>query len=559
MLIRKIYTSFEDFKEGILSPEVIYSDFNNKLYLLNKDTTFPFLWIPNNNGTISKINSLNAKEEGRYIVWPSKDKATSYNGPSRTAIDLDGNCWVANRGLGTVVKIGSKEDSKFEDRNKNGICDTCIDLNNNDIIDDNELLPWGDDECVLKEIILFGDNPGAYTPGTYSKEYNNSIFPRALAIDRNNNLWVGAYDLKKYYKIDCTSGKFLSIIDLSDWNHHPYGAVIDKYGFLWSSSGPSEEKNLLKIDTNKDVVVSKILDLQELSPYCIALDKLNHLFVSGWTSNKIARINIINNTLDWIYSDNMHLNNSRGITCTSDGDIWVANSGNSTVTRYTNDGNFIASIPVGKNPIALSEDSLGNVWVCGLSDEKIYMINHLTNKIELIKDISGSNGHYAYSDMTGIIARTITNKIGKWTVVYDSKYINSIWENISWFSEEPEGTLINIKLRSSNDKLTWSNWVLTSNNSTLNNIPRGRFLQIEVTFKIISGNNVPSLSKLIIESLAPSIKEEVLSSKNPNSYVLPLKSEIETIVNISTDILPKSTKKNNNSKERIKPTRGIIF
>lgn len=578
MLIRKIYTSLDDFSEGILSPELNYSNSENKLHLLNKDITFPFIWIPNNNGTVSKINSLTGEEIARYIVWPSKDKATLYNGPSRTAIDLDGNCWVANRGLGTIVKIGSKENLQFEDRNKNGICDTCIDLNNNGIIDDNEVLPWGEDECVLKEILLFGDNPGAYIPGTYSKEYSNSIFPRALAIDKNNNLWVGAYDLKKYYKIDCITGSILSVIDLNDWNHHPYGAVVDKYGFLWSSSGPSEEKNLIKIDTNKEIVVSKISNLQELTPYCLALDKFDHLFISGWTSNKLARLNIINNNLDWVYSDSKNLNNSRGITCTSDGDVWIANSGNNTVARYSNNGNFIISIPAAKNPTALSVDNIGNIWVCGLTDEKIYMIDSLANTINLVKDIPNSDGHNAYSDMTGIISRTITNKIGRWTVIYDSKSINTLWEKISWDSEEPTGTLITVKVRTSIDKINWSNWKLISNNSSLKSILPGRFLHIEATFKIISGNISPSLSKIIIGLMNAPAKEELTSTSNIlNSYDLSLHSESERIIDINSDVLSITNKDNNNyinpqdqndktsmssnlpSNKKIKPTRGIIF
>lgn len=578
MLIRKIYTSLDDFSEGILSPELNYSNSENKLHLLNKDITFPFIWIPNNNGTVSKINSLTGEEIARYIVWPSKDKATLYNGPSRTAIDLDGNCWVANRGLGTIVKIGSKENLQFEDRNKNGICDTCIDLNNNGIIDDNEVLHWGEDECVLKEILLFGDNPGAYIPGTYSKEYSNSIFPRALAIDKNNNLWVGAYDLKKYYKIDCITGSILSVIDLNDWNHHPYGAVVDKYGFLWSSSGPSEEKNLIKIDTNKEIVVSKISNLQELTPYCLALDKFDHLFISGWTSNKLTRLNIINNNLDWVYSDSKNLNNSRGITCTSDGDVWIANSGNNTVARYSNNGNFIISIPAAKNPTALSVDNMGNIWVCGLTDEKIYMIDSLANTINLVKDIPNSDGHNAYSDMTGIISRTITNKIGRWTVIYDSKSINTLWKKISWDSEEPTGTLITVKVRTSIDKINWSNWKLISNNSSLKSILPGRFLHIEATFKIISGNISPSLSKIIIGLMNAPAKEELTSTSNIlNSYDLSLHSESERIIDINSDVLSITNKDNNNyinpqdqndktsmssnlpSNKKIKPTRGIIF
>ena len=578
MWIRKIYTSYEDFKEGILSPVINYSFVDNKLYIITKDITFPFIWIPNNNGTISKINTSTGEEVGRYIVWPSKDKSTSYSGPSRTAIDIDGNCWVANRGLGTVVKIGSVEYSQFDDRNKNGICDTCIDSNSNGLIDPDELLPWGKDECVLKETILFGDNPSSYPPGTYSKGYNSSIFPRALAIDKNNNLWVGAYDLKRYYKIDCNSGSILTIIDLSKWNHHPYGAVIDKYGFLWSSSGPSEEKNLIKIDTNKEIVVSKISNLQQLTPYCLALDKFDHLFISGWTSNKLARINIINDSLDWVYSDSKNLNNSRGITCTSDGDVWIANSGNNTVARYSNNGDFIISIPAAKNPTALSVDTMGNIWVCGLTDEKIYMIDSLTNTIDLVKDIPNSDGHNAYSDMTGIISRTITNKIGRWTVIYDSKSINTIWGKISWDSEEPTGTLITVRVRTSIDKINWTNWKVVSNNSSLKSILPGRFLQIETTFKIISGNISPSLSKLIIELMNPPVNEELTSTSNPlNSYGLSLHSENETIIDINSDILSLTNNDNNNcinpqtqnynpgissnlpSNKKIEPTRGIIF
>lgn len=43
MLIRKIYTSLDDFSEGILSPELNYSNSKNELHLLNKDITFPYI------------------------------------------------------------------------------------------------------------------------------------------------------------------------------------------------------------------------------------------------------------------------------------------------------------------------------------------------------------------------------------------------------------------------------------------------------------------------------------------------------------------------------------
>lgn len=39
MRIKKIYTSYEDFKEGVLSPEIKYSFVDNKLYIITKDIT----------------------------------------------------------------------------------------------------------------------------------------------------------------------------------------------------------------------------------------------------------------------------------------------------------------------------------------------------------------------------------------------------------------------------------------------------------------------------------------------------------------------------------------
>ena len=76
---------------------------------------------------------------GRYRTCPP-----GVNGqPSRTTIDQYGNCWVANRQSGTVVKIGLLENGQYLDRNTNGVPDTSYDANGDGDISSNEMLPWG--------------------------------------------------------------------------------------------------------------------------------------------------------------------------------------------------------------------------------------------------------------------------------------------------------------------------------------------------------------------------------------------------------------------------------
>src|SRR5207302_10064581 len=110
---------------------------------------FHFMWIANSSqGTVSKYDTRTGKEVGRYYSVVPKDcsnslgppcdsgKITSLRGnagnsPSRTAIDLYGDMWVANRypgGQGSVTKIANDESSCI-DRNKDGKIRTSKDLN----------------------------------------------------------------------------------------------------------------------------------------------------------------------------------------------------------------------------------------------------------------------------------------------------------------------------------------------------------------------------------------------------------------------------------------------
>ena len=142
----RTYTLDADFDEGTLVGAE-HDTVPDQLQLNNTTTTLPFIWVPNSNeGTVSKVDTVTGKELGRYRTGPA-----SNGDPSRTTVDLQGSCWVGNRGTGTVVKIGLSEAGLYNDTNGDGFMNTSMDLNGDGNVTGSEILPWCADECVLLE------------------------------------------------------------------------------------------------------------------------------------------------------------------------------------------------------------------------------------------------------------------------------------------------------------------------------------------------------------------------------------------------------------------------
>ncbi|OOP56142.1 MAG: hypothetical protein AYP45_10655 [Candidatus Brocadia carolinensis] len=512
----KTYTLDADFDEGTLVG-VEHETVHDQLQLSSQAATLPFIWVPNNEGTISKVDTETGNELGRYRIAPFSDCS-----PSRTTVDLKGNCWVGNRQAGTVVKVGLYEAGQWVDRNGDGIIQTSMDTNGDGNITDGEILPWGEDECVLYEVVLISGLEGTFAPGQYPGPYDTAYWgtaPRGLAVDTKNNLWAGTYSTSKYYYINGENGAILKTVDVSPWGHYPYGAVIDKNGILWSAGHDSS--HVLRLDPSTDPPTISTVVIGHI-PYGLGLDYLDHLFISGWTSSSLSRVNIQISVKEWTqYKSETYL--ARGLTCTSDNDVWITNSGSGTVLRYDNDGNFKVSIPAGSVPTGVAVDAVGKVWVCNNGDEYIKRINPATNAIDLSKAIIGSGGHYSYSDMTGIVARSITTQIGNWTVVYDSGATDTPWGTISWTSNEPAGTVVIVKVRSSNDQATWSPWESATNGNSLTATPNGRYIQIETTLQILTGEISPILYDLTVKTVAviPTPSPEITPTPIPSPTCTP--------------------------------------
>lgn len=491
----KTYTSNDDFDQGTLVG-VEYDTVADQLQLSTQSAALPFIWVPNSNeGTISKYDTVTGKELGRYRTGPSGGN------PSRTTVDLDGNVWFGNRDTGTAVKIGLSENGEYIDRNGNGIMNTSTDINNDGEITGVEVLPWLEDECMLYSVLLGSASSG----------------PRGFAIDANNDLWAGTYTLtggNKYYHIDGDTGVIITADTISISPSRAYGALIDGNGILWSST---LSNHVLKIDPiNKSV---KTVSLSHTS-YGIGLDKNNHLFVSGWGTDMISKIDVNTDTILNFASQGHSY--SRGVAVTDDGDVWVANSNGDTVTRLTNNLAHKATISVGDLPTGVAVDAAGKVWSCNYNDGKINRIDPATNLIDFTVTTPGLSGtgigmHYSYSDMTGIIARTITTQVGTWTVNFDSEGTDTPWGKVSWNSNEPTGTSVTVRVRSSNDASIWSAWETATDGVSLSTTPDGRYLQVETKLQIHDGDTSPILYDLSVETTSSPGTESIFIS--PRSAV----------------------------------------
>ncbi|MHB8521793.1 MAG: right-handed parallel beta-helix repeat-containing protein [Limisphaerales bacterium] len=495
-----VYTFDADFEKGVLNG-VEFQTVHDQLQLAAESVTLPFIWVPNSNeGTVSKVDTRTGRELGRYRTGP-----TSSGSPSRTTVDHEGNCWVANRVTGTVIKIGLYENGQYVDRNGNGTIETSRDVNGDGEITADEMLPWGQDECVLTEIVLIPGSEGAFTPGSYTGTYANDNWnpgPRGIAVDAQGNVWLGTYGSKKFYYVDGSTGQILRTNDVSSVNHTSYGALIDANGIVWSAG--QDKGHVLRLDP-KDNSFSVVAIGHYV--YGIGLDRNNHLFVSGWTDSKLSRVNVLTGQKEWTVAG---FSGSRGVAVTDDGDVWVANSGPGTVTRWSNDGVVKATIPVGAEPTGVAVDASGKVWDVNNGDEYIKRIDPAINAVDLSKRIVGGV-HYGYSDMTGIIARTTTTRLGLWTVVHNSRCDNTAWGIVSWNCTEPDGTSVKIRVRSSADQQSWSVWESATNGTALSATPAGKYLQLEAAFQIKSGASSPALFDLTVTPAAASPSSPVLT------------------------------------------------
>ena len=494
----RTYTVNADFDEGTLIGAE-HDTVPDQLQLNNTTTTYPVMWIANaGEDSLSKWDTDSNTEVARYHTWFG-DLGThgAWEGPapSRTCVDIDGNCYVANRhfdGKSTdVIKILADD---WIDRNGNGVMDTSYDVNNDGTITPGEMLPMADtnandvidDNEIRDERIAWAVSVGPV----------NGL-GRSLAIDMNGNVWLGLYTTNDYYKLSSVDGSILSgPIDVSP--NTPYGALVDKHGILW---GASLGATLLELDTNIGALVT-VHSHGHGGDYGIAL---------GYDAGDNTQVYQASNSgYTYIEYDSGAGTFSTpaasqytclGITTDSSGNILAANYNSGGVTKFAPDGSVIWSAPA-----QVSSEARGTVVD---SNDHVWVIHRAASKLSKFNGIDGSplgvfdTGlyPYTYSDATGLSFRSALGLFGTWDTVFDSEVADIGWGTVSWTDQVPDGTSVTVKVRSSNDQVTWSAWETVTNGAALSSTPDGRYLQIVTTLQITSGDVSPVLYDLTVETI----------------------------------------------------------
>lgn len=389
----------------------------------------PFIWIANTAGdTASKLNTETGAEVGRYRVCDS---------PSRTAVDVNGNGIITARHGACVVKIAVFEADCIDGANNagttNGVIDTSRDINGNGIIDNAEILPLGDDECILWNVTpdgSSGDCDAADTVGC----------GRAAGVDADGDVWVGFWNSSRLYELDGLTGTTKTIHQLTN---RPYGLAIDGDQNIWVAS--RNNSSITLVDSNLGQVDTWAPP--DGTPYGLALDPFGGVWVATSSAGGVQRFDPSgNNGLgSFTYgSGDLGRGYGRGMAVSvkrdSEGEVieskvyvghhsWDNGGCNDATSRMISVFNIdpVTKAVTQGTPISLGTTTRGPVGVALDSENNLWTVNQCTSTATKIDTdtqvITGEYpvglGPYTYSDMSGYALKTITAPSGYYRQIYN--------------------------------------------------------------------------------------------------------------------------------------------
>ena len=338
---------------------------------------FSYIWIANSNeGTVSKIDTHNMVELGRYQTRPDTN-----GNPSRTSVNLNGDVVVANRNGGiTMIRARSEQ---------------CLDAANTSN-GPQDVKPW-QDGCVewYTPLPYTSQRPVAWTQGTLNEatcaHENAMVWASGASIGQPNSIDV--------LLLDGETGVVVETVELTDVPNGSnefglYGAAVDGDGNFWASQLDVGSLVRVKLsDLSYDVWPMPVVG------YGMTVDSMGR----PWTCNaQVARFDPI--TEAWTIGAGQPGYGGAGCMEDGNGVMWVA--GFSITAIDVDSMDLIAQYPmpvINGNPDTgygrgISIDFEGYVWSPSHWSNAAYRLDPETGEFE---SVTGLNFPYTYSDMTG--------------------------------------------------------------------------------------------------------------------------------------------------------------
>ncbi len=464
-----------------------------------------FLWIANSpESTVSQLSTVTGWEEGRYRVC---------NDPSRTAVDLFGNMYVACRGDDGVAKV-IQDRNLCPDRNGNGVIDTARDQNGDHRITGSEILAYGQDECV------------AWVTQPLGGDYDG--IARGIAVDRNNRPWVGFYNSLPgrgfmVAQLNPDTGQILQ--EVRNLNAGTYGIVIDHQGRMWLSGRNGGWLTRLDIENSPPTVHSYKPTLgygNGAEFYGIAVDKNDDVWIANCWQYGIWKFDP--DTTQFSYFGTNYIPSDRGITrgvaASKEGLLLIGHShaGRGAVTKV----NLNVSPPTFSTIWLHASDRLDTVGVAFDYQGYAWGVNNIASTATKIDHVNGTViGHYpvganpyTYSDMTGYNLHVFTAPDGYYRhIVAGWPGYGTEWLSLDVVADVPVGTYLKLRLRSADTigalwQTQWSPFIGPFPPQTfpidLSQVAGldGNYMEVEVWLFATQGTITPTVSALNVSYTA---------------------------------------------------------
>ena len=458
--------------------------------------------------------------------------------PSRTAVDLDGNLWIANRadhanGGGSVTKIGlvigGTRCDRYGVEDENGdylkppfIYNTCCDRDGDGLIRTsrgyNHQLPWmapegaarepahlylADDECICQYERVRAE-------GT-----------RFLAVDRDNNVWTGSQLDREFDFLDTAAD---TVTPAFEPELGGYGGLFALYPspkglrrVIWSTSNNygTPTGYVLRYDLDEPAAY----DSEALRSYGIGMDRDGNVWVAQHDAGTLRKF-YPDGTFDTVDHAGGHAYGPKGVAVRlADNSVWVVKTGRHQGRHYISKlvGGYVQNYPLGgqyaadtEHPTGVAVDRADYVWTTCEGGDTAKRVS-ATGHVDTIESDAGS-GPYSFSNMTGDVTLHSTGA-GTWNVIHDSGAFGAPWHLAVWNRENciagdeiPELTALTVEIRASDvmtelpslpyvqvGRAEWidGDFVEVGNGTWFEGVT-GRFLEVRVRFMGTVPGQLPS-------------------------------------------------------------------